>query len=143
MMPYSRTSVPEVSMIWTGRPATRLSKGPPAFVAIGPGGGTAAWASCCRSICFSRSFRALTLPLCSSTSDRRLFMALISAFSSLISSALTGVAISAAIAVAIVPTSMHRDNALRVFGAYFLGMVPPDSHCSRICLNSFMSPLHE
>ena len=70
-------------------------------------------------------------------------MALISAFSSLISSALTGAAISEAIAVAIVPTSMHRDNALRVFGAYFLGMVPPDSHCSRICLNSFMSPLHE
>jgi hypothetical protein len=70
-------------------------------------------------------------------------MALISAFSSLISSALAGAAISEAIAVAIVPTTTYRDNVLKVSGAYFLGMLPPDSHCSRICLDSFMSPLHE
>jgi hypothetical protein len=32
---------------------------------------------------------------------------------------------------------------LNVAGMYFLGMVPPDNHCFRVCFISFMSPLHE
>src|ERR1700730_9640756 len=125
--------------MWTGRPATKLSQGP-VLVTIGPGGGTAALAFCCRSICFSLSLSAFTLPLCSSISDRRLFMALISAFSALISSALTDVAASAVIAATTVPASRHRDNVLNVAGVCFLGMAPPDSHFSRNRLISSMSP---
>src|ERR1700730_2483184 len=125
--------------MWTGRPATKLSQGP-VLVTIGPGGGTAALAFCCRSICFSLSLSAFTLPLCSSISDRRLFMALISAFSSLISSALTDVAASAVIAATTVPASRHRDNVLNVAGVCFLGMAPPDSQLSRNRLISSMSP---
>ena len=110
---------------------------------MGRGSGTEAWASFACSICFNRSFSALTLLFWSSISDRRLFMALISALSSPMSSAFTGVAASDAIAAAIVPASMQRDKVPKASGPYLYGVVPPDSPSFRFCPKRFISPLHE